>query len=318
MFAHSLLCRPRFQCKYEGKPAAALHVAPEERQQPGGHEVRSLERAKVAQVAVPLQPAEAKPAPEDVSAPRYLVLPTHVAAAGKDHRARDLLQLVVDPPMVRLDSRQVRPRLRLRLALQLDPAAVTRLPKPAAHVVRQAPTVEGVHRDFPAKVFQGVAIRLKPAPPRLGLLRKEFRVFEARQAGEEHRLEAPKPPEEPRVLDLRDEANHRAEGVPQNDAPANQFSRLDLSNEVVGHLVPSEARLGSPWGIAVSPKVGSEDPAPTPQPIAQLRRDPPVRHAVESGAVQHEKVLYVVPILPLWRLAQNVDLHRSTGLWPRP
>ena len=51
-------------------------------------------------------------------------------------------------------------------------------------------------------------------------------------------------------------------------------------------------RLGSPWGIAVSPKVGSEDPAPTPQPIAQLRRDPPVRHAVESGAVQHEKVLF--------------------------
>ena len=42
----------------------------------------------------------------------------------------------------------------------------------------------------------------------------------------------------------------------------------------------------------MSPKVGSEDPAPTPQPIAQLRRDPPVRHAVESGAVQHEKVLF--------------------------
>ena len=54
-------------------------------------------------------------------------------------------------------------------------------------------------------------------------------------------------------------------------------------------------RLGSPWGIAVSPKVGSEDPAPTPQPIAQLRRDPPVRHAVESGAVQHEKVLFYAP-----------------------
>ena len=42
----------------------------------------------------------------------------------------------------------------------------------------------------------------------------------------------------------------------------------------------------------MSPKVGSEDPAPTPQPVAQLRRDPPVRHAVESGAVQHEKVLF--------------------------
>ena len=184
--------------------------------------------------------------------------------------------------MVRLDSRQVRPRLRLRLALQLDPAAVTRLPKPAAHVVRQAPTVEGVHRDFPAKVFQGVAIRLKPAPPRLGLLRKEFRVFEARQAGEEHRLEAPKPPEEPRVLDLRDEANHRAEGVPQNDAPANQFSRLDLSNEVVGHLVPSEAGKGRKRSIGRRREDGASEPR---RSCRRVQNPPPDSTQFKPGVV---------------------------------